>query len=332
MAESSEETQRRRRRKRLIQGLLVGGAALGLPALINALVARNARRLPARGWGRRERYRTADGDLLFQRLGSEGPVVVLLHALGPGHSGLQWRAVAELLATSYRVLVPDLIGWGDSDHHPRTFDGDFYIQLLIDFLADVAEERVCLVAAGLPAAYAVQLAVDHPEQLSALGLVAPLGIGLHGDEPDLRDAVVHRLLRLPILGTSALNIFTSRAGIAHHLRREVFADPERATDLLIEQHYRTSHRIGAHAALAAYVAGYLNHEIKDILGRVDAPTWLAWGRETRSPSIEAADLWLHELPQAELTVFEDCGLLPHAEAPDEFATELLAFLGRTLRA
>ena len=56
------------------------------------------------------------------------------------------------------------------------------------------------------------------------GLIrAASGIEIHGEEPDLKDAMVHRALRLPVVGTSALNVYTSRSGIAHHLRT-IFRD------------------------------------------------------------------------------------------------------------
>ncbi len=54
--------------------------------------------------------------------------------------------------------------------------------------------------------------------MRALVLVSPLGIEAACEEPDLKDAVIHRLLRLPVFGTSALNVYSSRNGIAHHLR------------------------------------------------------------------------------------------------------------------
>ena len=101
-----------------------------------------------------------------------------------------------------------------------------------------------MVAAGLAAAYAVQIAVDEPEAIAALGLVVPLGIESHGDEPDFKDAMVHRLLRLPVVGTSALNLYTSRSAIDHHLL-EAYAVEERVDAALVEHHYRSSHQPGA---------------------------------------------------------------------------------------
>lgn len=327
-AQTREEEQRQKRRKRLIQGLAMGSAAIGVPALLNTLVSRRARRLPSATWGSGDRYAWKDGDVVFQRLG-EGRPLVLVHSFGPGHSATEWRRAAEILAADFRVHVPDLLGWGQSDKAASTtYDGELYIELLSDFLRDVVGAKALLVAAGLPAAYAVQIGVDQPELVRALALVTPLGVELHGDEPDLKDAVVHRLLRLPVLGTSALNLFTSVSGITNYLRREVYASPALVDDALVEEHYRNSHLPGAHAALAAYLAGYLNHGVREVLTHLALPVWIGWGRRAPSPTVESADLWLRHLPEADLEVFEHCGVLPHAESPEEFSRKLQQYLVR----
>ncbi len=324
VAQTAEEDQRSRRRKRLVKGLLVGGAAIGIPALANLLVSRRLRRLPPPRWGRLRRYAWRHGEIAFQRLG-QGPPLLLLHSFGPGHGSDEWRTVAETLSASHQVFAPDLLGWGRSEKPQRTYDGEFYLQQILDFLHDVIGERAVIVAAGLSAAYATQIAVDQPERVKALGLVVPLGIEVHGDEPDVKDALVHRLLRLPILGTSALNLFTSRSGIAHHLRNDVFAGPERVDAEAVDRHYLASHQPGAHASLAAYLAGYLNHGVEELLPRLSVPLWLAWGRSAAAPRIETADLWLRHI-DAELQVFEGSGNQPHAEEPAAFARRLASFL------
>lgn len=303
----------------------MGSAAIGLPALVNALVSRRARRLPPAAWGSGSRYAWRHGEVVFQRLG-EGTPVVLLHAFGPGHSADEWRHVAELLAQDHQVFVPDLLGWGRSEKPSLAYDGELYIRLITDFLQDVVGgARTVLVAAGLPAAYAVQVAIDRPELVRALALVVPLGIDRGDDEPDMKDAVVNRLLRLPVLGTSALNLFTSRSGIASYLRRDAFGNEELVDERAIDQHYRASHQPGAHNALAAYLSGYLNHGVRDLLASVEQPVWLAWGRRAASPPVESADLWLQRLSHAELEVLERCGALPHAESPSELARKLEHF-------
>lgn len=321
---TSEEEERRRRRKRILKGLLIGGAAIGVPALINAAIARKARRLEPTTWGRRHRYAWDLADVQFQRLGAGEPVV-LLHSFGPGHDSLEWREVAEALAGELQVFVPDLPGWGRSARPGEALDGELYIAFLIDFLNDVVRRRALVVAAGLPAAYAVQLAVDHPELLRGLALCCPTGIDQSGDEPDLKDAIILRMLRTPVFGTSALNIYTSRKGIAHHLRDEVFADPARVTEELLDHAYRGAHLPANRPALAAYLAGYLNHRVAPLLPRVSLPTLLLWGREAAAPPVESADLWLAALPNAEIDVIEDAGVAPHLEQGEETARRLSQF-------
>nr|XP_061803727.1 4,5:9,10-diseco-3-hydroxy-5,9,17-trioxoandrosta-1(10),2-diene-4-oate hydrolase-like [Nerophis lumbriciformis] len=325
-ARTRDEEHRQRRRKRLIRGLLMGSAAIGVPALANLLVRQRARQLPAATWGSGDRYAWRHGEVVFQCLG-EGSPLLLLHSLGPGHGCTEWRQTAELLAENHQVFALDLLGWGESSKPILAYDDELYIHLLTDFLTDVVGGRAALAAAGLPAAYALQLAVDRPELVRCLALVVPQGIELHGDEPDLKDAVVHRLLKLPIVGTSAMNLYTSRSGIGNYLRREVYGSPVQVNEALIDQHYRISHEDGAQAPLAALLSGYLNHNVRSLLSRVEQPAWLAWGRRAVSPPVESADLWLRQLANADLEVFERCGSLPHAESPEEFSRKLDSFLG-----
>lgn len=324
-ARTSQEELRRRRRRRLAKGLLIGGAALGVPALINAMMSRRSERLRNATWGRPHRYAWTHGEIHFQRLG-DGDPIVLLHSFGPGHDSEEWRAVAEYLAQKFKVIIPDLLGWGRSDKPRITYDGELYIGQVFDFLEDVVREPCTLVAAGLPAAYAIQAAADHPELVKALALVGPYGIDLHGEDPDIKDALVHRLLQVPIIGTSALNLYTSRTAIQQYLNREVFASTESVDASHIDHYYRSSHQPGSHAPLAAYLSGYLNHSAEEILSRLQLPIWLGWGRHAKSPPVETADLWLSRLPKAELEVFEHGGSLPHLEVPARFWQKIESFI------
>ncbi len=317
---TTSEEQKRRRRRRLARGLMLGGAAVGLPALVNAVIARGVRPLPPASWGRGRRYAWREGEIAYQDLG-EGRPLLLVHSLAPGHDSEQWRAVAERLSADHRVVAVDLLGWGRSDKPALHYDAELYIRLLVDLLEDVLGERTTLVAAGLPATFALQVAVDRPELVSAVALVTPAGLDLHADEPDLKDALVHWALRFPVLGTSALNLYTSRGALAQHLRRDVAAAASVAPGQL-EHLYRSSHQRGAHAALAALLAGYSNHPATEALARLTVPIWLAWGRAATHPPIEGADPWLHRAPRARLEVFEASANLPHLEEPAAFASRL----------
>jgi pimeloyl-ACP methyl ester carboxylesterase len=320
-----QEEQKKRRRRRLAQGLILGAAAVGIPALANLLIARRAARLPPVRWGRPARYAWRGGDVVFRRLG-EGPPLVLLHSFGLGHDATEWRRTAEILADEYTVFVPDLLGWGESDRPSISYDGETYLQLIEDFLADVVRRRSVVVAAGLSASYAARLAADDPGLLHALVAVGPHGVDEHSDEPDLKDSLVQRFLRMPIFGTAAVNVATSWRAVEQHLKSEVYASAERVDFPLVERHYRSCHLPGARITLAAFLSGYLNHDVEDVLRRIQIPVWLAWGREAKSPPLPIADRWRSRIPHATLDVFDLCGNLPHAETPGLFAHRLRAFL------
>ena len=315
-----------KRRGKLVKGLLVGSAAVGLPALANALIARRNERLGQPLWGRHHRFAWTYGEISFQHLG-RGKPLVLLHSFGPGHDAEEWRGAAELLVDHHKVYAPDLIGWGRSDKPRMIYDGELYIQLIGDFLEDVVGERCTVAAAGLAAAYAVQVAVDRPELIDSLALVVPSGIEVHSEEPDIKDALVNRFLRLPVVGTSALNLLTSRTAMGQYLRRDVFLGPEQVDAARVEHHYRSSHQPGSHEALAAYLSGYLNHPVHEALRRLNQPLWIGWGRKATSPPVEDADLWLLRAPEADLEIFEQSANLPHLEVSARFVERLRPFLG-----
>lgn len=351
-AQTSEQRRRGQLRKRLFRGLLIGGAAVGLPAVANTLIRRRVGRVPAPRWGRSHRYSCRRGRMFFQRLGA-GPPVVLVHSLGVGHSGEEWQEVAERLASDHQVFVPDLPGWGRSPIPRGEVSPEFYVEVLRDFLRDVVREPAVLIGVGSSAAYAAEVAARAAQETAreggeagengeeagggrvrALGLVAPLGLEAHSRGTDLQDRLLHWLLQLPVLGTAALHFVTRRPQLVRSLRNEVYSAPERVDAALLERHYRASHHEGAHTSLGAYLAGKLHHDVEVVLPVLDLPIWLAWGRKSVHPPVEDADLWLlrlgsaipGHLPGAELEVFEESRGLPHAEQPAAFARALRAFL------
>lgn len=107
-----------------------------------------------------------------------GEVVVLLHGLG--NSGLDWEFQwPTLLTAGYRVICPDLPGFGAS--RPGGEGRAVPAERLgpIPMARDVAElldalsiERVHLVGYSMGGAVAYQFAIDQPERLLTLGIIS----------------------------------------------------------------------------------------------------------------------------------------------------------------
>lgn len=339
-------SRNRRSRGRLLGGLALLAAALGVPVLLRKAGA--APPLPPHGWGRGLRYSWRGQDVHFQQSGDgEGLPVVLLHSLGPGHDSAEWQRTAEVLARHYELLAPDLPGWGRSANCcPKMVTVEVYVAFLRDFLADVVRRPSVIVAAGTGAAFAVA-AVATAERVHsrraphvrALALVCPRGLGgadegAAGESPSTAGVSprLRRAARLPFVSTVAVSLATSRGAIRRHLAHEVFAAPERADAALCDYYFRSARQPGASRALAAWLGGALSLDVSALLPQLDIPVWLGWGRQALSPPVETADVWLHLLPKspsgrpAQLEVFDGAGFLPHLEAPVDFSRRLDGFL------
>lgn len=316
---------------RLAKGLLLAGAAVGAPALISEVIRRRAELPQAPRWGRAHRFAGALGEVVFQELGGGAPPLVLLHSLGPGYDANQWRTAAEILATRHTVYAPDLPGWGRSEPPVGGHRAETCVAMIQDFLRGVVREPAVLVAAGISAAYAVRVAAESPGRVLALVLVTPLGLPTDGGAAadGAGPAFLRRLLRVPVLRSTVLDLLTSRSALTHHLRKEVYAAPERVDAALLDHHYRASHAPRARASLAAYLRGDLGLDLGSDgngLERVDVPVLLAWGGSAVSSPVENADFWLRGLPDAGLEVFQGSGELPHVESSAIFCRALERFL------
>jgi pimeloyl-ACP methyl ester carboxylesterase len=311
---------------RAAAGLLLAGAAVGLPVLISEVIRRRAEPPQSPRWGRAHRYSGALGEIVFQELGSGAPLL-LLHSFGPGYDAGQWRSSAELFAGQHSVYAPDLPGWGRSETPVGGHVPELYIRSVAGFLDRVVRAPAVIVAAGLSAAYAVRIALERPERVRGLVLVNPLG--LTADVKSFATpgaAFLRQLLQLPVLRATALDLLTSRQALEHHLRREAYAAPERVDAALLDHHYRASHRPRARAALTALLRGDLWLDVESALEEVGVPVLLAWGRSATASPVENADLWLRPLPDAQVEVFEGSADLPHVEGSTAFSRAVGRFV------
>jgi pimeloyl-ACP methyl ester carboxylesterase len=159
---------------------LIGVAALVALAL---LVGMAAPRPLLDGWFQLQRWRAGaiersvqvdDHRWVWLEAG-EGPPLVLLH----GFTGMKenWLELMPLLASSHRVIAPDLPGWGGSTR----LDGADYGYAaqafrLNAFLATLGLEETVVVGHSMGGGIAAVAASQHPQGLVALVLMDAAGV------------------------------------------------------------------------------------------------------------------------------------------------------------
>lgn len=173
-----------------------------------------------------------DRQIFFTEAGS-GPAVVLLHGGGAGATGASnYARNIDVLAQHFRVIVPDMPGYGQStkqiDHSDPFGDLASFLGGLIEALG---LEKAHLVGNSYGGAAALRLTLERPELVDRLILMGPGGIGT--------------TRALPTAGLNALLAYyggdgPSKEKITDFIRTYLVHDPADVPDELIELRYRAS--------------------------------------------------------------------------------------------
>ena len=302
--------------------VLAGGAGVAALAAVNASIRRQASEPDNSALrGEPRFFDWKYGRVFFKTAGPSGskPPLVFVHGIGAGSSSFMWRKNFDALAQDFQVFAIDLLGFGFSDKPVNApYSADLYVELITDFIREVCGYPVTLIASSLGAAYAVRIADEHPELVSSLVLNAPAGGESFRNRPGMAGAAFYGLLQSPVLGTSFHNVMASERSIRDYARRHLFYDHRRVTDRLVAHLYATSHQSGAQHAMAAFVAGYLNTDMRGAFARLAQPSILVWGKQDLLSPIENSEALLRLNPQARLEVFDYCRMMPEQEHPERF--------------
>ncbi len=307
----------------LFKTAIAGGAGMAALAALNAAIQRNASEPDDSALGGKAHFFPwKHGRVFYKTAGADNaaPPVVFIHGIGAGVSSFMWRKNFDELAADFRVYALDLLGFGFSDK-PATasYSADLYVELITDFIREVAGYPANIVASSLGAAYAIRVADEHPELVNMMILNGPTGSDTLNRRPGMAGAAFYGLLQSPVLGTSFYNVMASERSIRDYARDNLFYDHRRVTNRLVANLYATSHLPGAQHAIAAFLSGYLNTDTRAPFSRLTQPTVLVWGKQDSTTPVDKGASLLELNPRAAtLEVFDYCRMMPEQEHPEHF--------------
>ena len=110
---------------------------------------------------------TSAGEIVYHTADSQipGAPLLFLHGVFPGASSFEWSRIYPRFAESWRVLVPDMVGFGESQRPNPASTAEEQVRSLAEFLDGTApREAVVIIASGLSANIALLFASRHPER------------------------------------------------------------------------------------------------------------------------------------------------------------------------
>ena len=260
------------------------------------------------------------GTLAFEDRG-DGHALLLIHGF-TGSSRAWPPEVVDALARRFRVLVPDLIGHGESDRHADP--GRYALGRVVSDLCELQDaceiERAAWVGYSMGGRVALGGAVLRPERIRALVLEGS-SPGLA--DPDERTRRAH--------ADDALAGSIEKDGVDRFVeswtQQPLFAT-QRRLDEGVRDRQRALRLRNDPASLAACLRGLgtgVQPCLWGALGALSMPVLLIAGQHD-AKFLDIARSMQREIPHAHLTPIEDAGHTTHLEQPGRYVASVLSFL------
>lgn len=247
--------------------------------------------------------------------------ILLLH--GTSASLHTWEGWVKELARQRRVISLDLPGFGLTGPFP---DGDYrvehYTHFLLALLDHLRVNRVVLVGNSFGGQLAWRFALAHPERSARLVLVDAAGYPRNAESVPIG----FRLAGIPALAP-LMGRLLPRSMIESSVRN-VYGDPDKVDDGLVERYYQLTLRAGNRQALRQRFAQAPSGELHERIGELELPTLIIWGGRDRLIPVSNAERFAADIEGSQLVLFEALGHVPQEEEPQRTVAVLISFLAR----
>ncbi|WP_407148489.1 alpha/beta fold hydrolase [Bradyrhizobium sp. ORS 86] len=315
--------------------MLTAVVALAVAGLGLALATQAGRLLTQRAFPPQGRtIEVAGAALHVVELGprdAPGPPVVMLHGASSNLCVMQ-HPLGDRLARTRRVILIDRPGHGWSTRE-RVADSTPAIQgrMIVDALAKLGVDRAIIVAHSWPGALGLRIALDDPDRIAGLVLLAPVAYPWRGGV-----GRYNKMISTPLIGPLLAHTITMPLGwlVTEASARGVFA-PQRmpdhfirdsATPLLLRPREFIANAwdlVTLKAAVVAQAPRYaeITAPLTIIAGDADKTVWT----HIHSRPLAAT------VVDARLIVLPGIGHMVQHAAPDLVASEIEAIAGRVVR-
>ena len=280
-------------------------------------------------------YATTNGIRMHYVTQGEGELVVLLH--GFPEFWYSWRHQIPALARKYRVVVPDLRGYNDSDKPDSGYDIETLTADVRGLVEALGEKTAHVVAHDWGGAIAWHWAQQFPEQIRKLVVLnsphpACFRRELLGNVDQLQRSWYMVLMQLPYLPEWAVQLNLG------NIVQQVFRDTAIRKGAFSKVDLEIYRKALAKPKVLTSAMNYyrqmfhwqtLRNWLVNPIRQISAPTLLIWGEDdfalSRKLTENMESLFARKF---KLEIIPDCGHWTQQEAPQTVNRLLLEFLSR----
>ncbi len=257
-----------------------------------------------------EKFIEIDGNKIrYLESGDSKKTLVLVHGLGA--SAERWDQVIPLFEDDYRVIVPDLIGFGYSDKPLVDYTSEFFSEFLKKFFDASDIKRPNLIGSSLGGQISAEFTASYPQDVEKLILVSPSG-SMTQSTPAL-DAYI--MAALYPNEQSAKNAFEMMEGSGKNV-------PKETVDGFVERMQLPNAKL----AFMSTLLGIKNSElVSSKLQTISTPTMIIWGSNDPVIPINYSDSFVSAIQDCRFFRMDGCGHTPYVQDPHIFASKVLEF-------
>jgi len=255
---------------------------------------------------------TPDGLHYVYLEGGQGAPLILLHGFGANKDN--YTRVAKWLTPHYRVIVPDLIGFGESSH-PENADYSARAQAarLHVFAHALGIDKTDIGGSSMGGQIAMFWAVQYPAEINSMWLLDPAGIW-SAPKSELARLVLEQGQN-PLIAKNEDEF----AATFNFVMSDPPFIPRPILDVMAQEPIRN-------AVLAQKIFNQIAVEsVETEITGAGTPALIVWGDQDRAINVATADILHKLLPHSEVDVMHGIGHLPMVEVPRRSAEDYLRF-------
>lgn len=254
-------------------------------------------------------------NLVYSESG-KGETLVLVHGFGGDKDN--WTRMTPFLNAKFRIISPDLPGFGDSDRNTSlNYSVSEQVKRLHLFIEKLGIKKFHIAGNSMGGAISAAYASKYPDEILSLilinsaGVVSPIKSELtinleNGFNPllvnDIKD--YDRLLNFifvkkPYIPDIIKGYFAEKAVKNRSFNEKIFQDLRAEKNI-----------------------------VEESLSKIKSPTLIIWGDTDRVIHVSSVDVFKKYIPNSKSVIMKDCGHSPQIERPEEVASHILGFLSQ----